>query len=254
MAVPTHYDNLKVSPNAPTEVIHAAYKALAQKHHPDKNAGSADATRIMKIINQAHAVLSDPQRRAEYDLSLQQEEEISYSPPPPPSPPPSKQRSKPSRDNKAQKTYSTSGIILFLLSLLYLGMELVFNRQLLDVSSSVRSDPEQVERIQYFGRMASGLGFTLLVLGIFQQFGFRISNRRQWAVFSVITFICLMPFVMTFGQILLEAAAGNSAQDDVPYTTGMAWGFLPFIGLYFVLIGRGRRPCSTDRSLRSSAL
>ncbi len=74
---------------------------------------------------------------------------------------------------KAQKTYSTSGIILFLLSMVYLCAELVFNRQLLDVSSSVRSDPDQVEHIQYFGRAASGLGFTLLVQGIFQQFGFQ---------------------------------------------------------------------------------
>jgi hypothetical protein len=35
----THYDNLKVSRHAPQEVIRAAYKALSQKYHPDKNPG-----------------------------------------------------------------------------------------------------------------------------------------------------------------------------------------------------------------------
>lgn len=143
---------------------------------------------------------------------------------------------------KVRKTYSTAGIILFLLSLMYLGAELVFNRQLLDVSSSVRSDPEQVEHLQYFGRMASGFGFTLLVLGIFQPFGFRISGRKQWVIFSAITFICLLPFIMTFGQIVLGMATGGHAENDTPYVAGMIWGFLPFIGLYCILASRGRRP------------
>src|ERR1700722_5468494 len=100
---------------------------------------------------------------------------------------------------KAQKSYSTPGIILFLLSLVYLGAELVFNRQLLDISSSVRSDPDQVEHIQYFGRAASGLGFSLLVQGVFQQFGFRIVRKKQWAIFSAITLVCMLPFLLSLG-------------------------------------------------------
>src|ERR1700727_1879050 len=106
---------------------------------------------------------------------------------------------------KAQKTYSTSGVVLFLLSLVYLGAELVFNRQLLDVSSSVRSDPQQVEHIQYFGRAASGLGFTLLVQSVFQQFGFKILKKKQWAIFSAITLLCMMPFLLSLGQSFYEA-------------------------------------------------
>ncbi len=65
----THYDNLKVSRNAPPEVIRAAYKALSQRYHPDKNS-SPDATRIMKILNEAYEVLGDPERRQLYDASL----------------------------------------------------------------------------------------------------------------------------------------------------------------------------------------
>lgn len=66
----THYDNLKVTRNAPLEVIKAAYKILAQKHHPDLNPDNPDAARVMAIINAAYAVLSDPEKKRQYDLTL----------------------------------------------------------------------------------------------------------------------------------------------------------------------------------------
>jgi DnaJ domain len=62
----THYDNLKVTRNAPAEVIRAAYRVLAQRYHPDLNP-SPDAARVMKLLNESYAVLSDPTRRAEHD-------------------------------------------------------------------------------------------------------------------------------------------------------------------------------------------
>ena len=68
----THYDNLKVARNAPPEVIKAAYKALSQRYHPDKN-NSPDATRIMKILNDAYAVLGDTEGRRRYDETLSAE-------------------------------------------------------------------------------------------------------------------------------------------------------------------------------------
>lgn len=70
----THYDNLKVSRNAPAEVIRAAYKALSQKYHPDKNPGDDKAARIMAILNSAYETLSDPQRRKEHDEWIAAEE------------------------------------------------------------------------------------------------------------------------------------------------------------------------------------
>ena len=70
----THYDNLKVSRGAPQEVIRAAYKALSQKYHPDKNPGDEKAARIMAIVNTAYGTLSDPQRRKEHDEWIAQEE------------------------------------------------------------------------------------------------------------------------------------------------------------------------------------
>jgi DnaJ-class molecular chaperone len=64
----THYDNLKVARNAPPEIIRAAYKVLSQKYHPDKYDGKREsAERVMKIINAAYAVLSDPDKRKSYD-------------------------------------------------------------------------------------------------------------------------------------------------------------------------------------------
>ncbi len=70
----THYDNLKVSRKAPQEVIRAAYKALSQKYHPDKNPGDAKAARIMAILNSAYGTLADPVRRHEHDEWIAAEE------------------------------------------------------------------------------------------------------------------------------------------------------------------------------------
>lgn len=70
----THYDNLKVARMAPQEVIRAAYKALSQKYHPDKNPGDEKAARIMAILNSAYNTLSDPVRRKEHDEWIAAEE------------------------------------------------------------------------------------------------------------------------------------------------------------------------------------
>ena len=142
---------------------------------------------------------------------------------------------------KERRTYPISGMILFLLSMIYLGTELFFNVMLLDISSSVRSDPQQVEQLQYFGRMASGLGFTLLVLGLFQRFGFRIAGRKQWLVFAAVAFICILPFLMTFGQILWGMAAAATVP-GMSYTPEIVWSLLPFLGLHLVIHNRGRTP------------
>src|SRR4051812_9958763 len=63
----THYDNLKVTRNAPPEVIRAAYKSLSQKFHPDRNPNKRDATRTFQIIKSAYEVLSDPVTPKEHD-------------------------------------------------------------------------------------------------------------------------------------------------------------------------------------------
>jgi hypothetical protein len=77
----THYDNLKVTRNAPVEVIRAAYRAMAQKYHPDINQSPA-ANNIMSLLNEAWDVLSDPVKRAEHDRWILSEEEKRKRQPP----------------------------------------------------------------------------------------------------------------------------------------------------------------------------
>lgn len=69
-----HYDVLQVSPDAESEVIDRAYRALSLKYHPDVTPeGSREAAhRRMQRINLAYAVLSDPQRRRDYDRTRAQ--------------------------------------------------------------------------------------------------------------------------------------------------------------------------------------
>lgn len=66
----THYESLKVTEDAPPEVIRAAYRALSLKYHPDRCGGSAQSQRMMQSLNEAYAVLSDARRRASYDDDL----------------------------------------------------------------------------------------------------------------------------------------------------------------------------------------
>lgn len=69
-----HYDRLKVSQDAPPEVIRAAYRALATKLHPDRQGpetGPEDAMHEqMAALNTAYEVLIDPKLRQDYDATL----------------------------------------------------------------------------------------------------------------------------------------------------------------------------------------
>ena len=61
------YEILEVSPRASPAVIRAAYRCLAQRHHPDKNPHSAEAGPRLAMFNLAYSVLSDPDQRRLYD-------------------------------------------------------------------------------------------------------------------------------------------------------------------------------------------
>lgn len=63
----THYDNLKVTRNAPPEVIRAAYKTLCQKFHPDRNPDNENAKKTFLLIRTAYETLSDPEKRRRHD-------------------------------------------------------------------------------------------------------------------------------------------------------------------------------------------
>lgn len=61
------YEVLGISKSATNDEIKAAYRKLALKYHPDKHKGDKDAETKFKEINQAYEVLSDKQKRQQYD-------------------------------------------------------------------------------------------------------------------------------------------------------------------------------------------
>jgi molecular chaperone DnaJ len=63
----TPYDTLGVPKNASADEIKKAYRKLARKHHPDANAGDKEAEERFKEIQHAYDVLSDPEKRKQYD-------------------------------------------------------------------------------------------------------------------------------------------------------------------------------------------
>ena len=66
MATIDPYQVLQILPTAEPEVVHAAFRALALKYHPDRDS-SARAARRMIELNQAYAMVRDPAARAELD-------------------------------------------------------------------------------------------------------------------------------------------------------------------------------------------
>ena len=82
--MPTYYDVLQVERDATPERVRGAYRRLAQKYHPDKMPGNANAVRAMAAINAAYEVLSDGHRRAEHDLWIRRAERIAAPLPPRP--------------------------------------------------------------------------------------------------------------------------------------------------------------------------
>jgi curved DNA-binding protein len=61
-----YYQVLGVARDTPADEVKKAYRKLARKYHPDVSK-EADATARMKEVNEAYAVLSDPEKRAAYD-------------------------------------------------------------------------------------------------------------------------------------------------------------------------------------------
>jgi len=61
-----YYQTLGVARDTPADAIKKAYRGLARKYHPDVSK-EADAEKRMKEVNEAYAVLSDPEKRAAYD-------------------------------------------------------------------------------------------------------------------------------------------------------------------------------------------
>ncbi|MFA6956286.1 MAG: DnaJ C-terminal domain-containing protein [Thermoanaerobaculia bacterium] len=67
MADRDYYEILGIKKGATDEEIKKAYRRLARKHHPDVNKGAKDSENRFKEISEAYAVLSDKEKREQYD-------------------------------------------------------------------------------------------------------------------------------------------------------------------------------------------
>lgn len=67
MSSENYYNILNVSKNASIEEIKSSYRKLALQNHPDKNPGDPDAEQRFKKIGEAYEVLSDTEKRQQYD-------------------------------------------------------------------------------------------------------------------------------------------------------------------------------------------
>lgn len=67
MKIPDYYEFLQISPKAEPDTIHRVYRFMAARLHPD-NTTTGDPEKFF-LLSQAYKVLSDPERRAQYDAS-----------------------------------------------------------------------------------------------------------------------------------------------------------------------------------------
>lgn len=67
-----YYDILQVNRNASAEIVEKAYKTLAKKYHPDLQTeeNKKQSEEILKEINEAYEILSDPEKKQNYDQYL----------------------------------------------------------------------------------------------------------------------------------------------------------------------------------------
>jgi len=66
---PDHYETLQISPKADLQTIHRVFRIMALRFHPD-NPETGDVEQFLRM-KRAYAVLSDPERRSEYDAILE---------------------------------------------------------------------------------------------------------------------------------------------------------------------------------------
>ena len=62
------YNVLGISEDATREDIKKAYRTLQMKYHPDKNSNSVESIAMTQKINEVYEVLSDEQKKSEYDM------------------------------------------------------------------------------------------------------------------------------------------------------------------------------------------
>ena len=68
-----YYKILEIDKEASSDDIKRSYRRLSLKYHPDKNANDPEKTEKFKLVTEAYEILSDPNRKRQYDMSINQE-------------------------------------------------------------------------------------------------------------------------------------------------------------------------------------
>ena len=66
-----HYETLGVQKGATQDEIKSAYRKLARQYHPDLHPNDEECAKKFKEINEANEILSDPDKRKQYDFELE---------------------------------------------------------------------------------------------------------------------------------------------------------------------------------------
>ena len=137
--ISSHYDNLGVARDATSDVIRAAYRALSQKSHPDRNPGNADASRLMSSLNESYRVLINPATRQAHDQWIATQEWARKQPArlassPSPVPTPTAKRGAP-----RVMTYGLAVAVLAFLGWIFLAED--FDSPASDSTESARTQP-----------------------------------------------------------------------------------------------------------------
>ena len=62
-----YYESLGIQKGASDDEIKKAFRKMAMKYHPDRNQGDKEAEEKFKEVNEAYQVLTDPEKKAQYD-------------------------------------------------------------------------------------------------------------------------------------------------------------------------------------------
>ena len=140
-------------------------------------------------------------------------------------------------NTKQSKTPYIISFTLFIFSLLYLYSELIFNSLMLDVAGTSFSTPSQIEDIQYYGRIISANGFTLL-LGLFAKSGFRLWRPYHWLLALFCILVCSIPVGMIFIENIVNILLGRE-RVEAGFDPDMGWALMIIPGIFLFLHSGG---------------